>query len=104
MQINITTKEGPLDKILKKFTLIFFGIFLTMSIFAITTKGLGTYGILVGALICTGLIFCGFYYIEKGTRLRLITWTMVITIVVALILFLIGLSFISTNLNFQPTS
>jgi 4-amino-4-deoxy-L-arabinose transferase-like glycosyltransferase len=103
MQINITTKEGPFAKILKKFTLIFFGIFLTSSIFAISTKVLGEYGLWVGALICAGLIFCGFYYIEKGTRLRLITWTMLITIIFSIILFFIGLGFISSNLDFQPT-
>ncbi|MDD3861783.1 MAG: hypothetical protein PHP74_02740 [Candidatus Gracilibacteria bacterium] len=102
MQINITNKEGPISKILKKITLVFFGIFLTASIFAISSKLIsGSWGIILGMAICTGLIFCGFYYIEKNTKLRLITWAMLLTIITIILLMIFVISFISKTLDFQ---
>jgi hypothetical protein len=104
MQINITTKEGPAAKVIKKLTLVFFGIFLTSLIFSLSTKFMGSPGIWLGLLICGLLIFSGFYYIEKGTKTRLIAWTMLLTILIFLIMFIAGISFITGNLNFQPIS
>lgn len=105
MQINITNKEGPIARISKKLTVVFSGIFLTSIIFSTATTLLpGSYGIIAGLILCGGLIFCGFYYVKKGTRLRLLTWTMLITIVIIILVILIGLSFVSNNLNFQQTT
>jgi len=104
MQINITTKEGPVAKILKKLTLVFFGIFLTSLIFSLSTRLAGSYGIWLGLLFCGILIFSGFYYKEKKTKTRLIAWTMLLTILIFLILFVAGISLVTGNLNFQPTS
>jgi len=105
MQINITNKEGPLAKISRKLTIVFLGIFITASIFSIMTKLLqGSYGIIAGLIICGTLIFCGFYYVKKGTKLRLLTWSILITIITILMIVFIGLSFVSNNLDFQPTT
>ncbi|MFA6917489.1 MAG: hypothetical protein WC285_01465 [Candidatus Gracilibacteria bacterium] len=100
MQITITSKEGPVAKILKKLTVIFFGIFLTSLIFALATSFAGKYGIWLGLLLCGLLIFGGFYYVGRESRIRIVTWTMLITIIAFIILFIAGISFVTANLDF----
>ncbi|MFA5948410.1 MAG: hypothetical protein WC806_05615 [Candidatus Gracilibacteria bacterium] len=99
MQIEITTKKGIVDRVLAKLSIVLFGVFLTSMIFAILIKLLGVYGIYLGILICGTLIFCGFYYIQKGTRLRLMAISMLSTIILITIVFLTALSFIKDSLN-----
>ena len=99
MKIKITSKKSSLDKFLAKLSLILFGIFLTSLIFAILIRYFGETGIYLGLVISIILIFCGFYYIEKGTKLRLVTWVMLITIIALTILFLVGMNFLSKSLE-----
>ncbi|MFA6992138.1 MAG: hypothetical protein WC269_02545 [Candidatus Gracilibacteria bacterium] len=100
MKIKIKFSEKHIG-IIEKFTLVLIGIFFTSFIFAVTTK-LGAWGVYLGMLTAGTLIFGGFYYINKGTRLRVITWGMVGTIIFCVIAFVFAFQFISTafgNLN-----
>jgi hypothetical protein len=99
MKITITSKKGWLDRILMKFAFVLFGIFLTSLVFAIPIKYFGERGIWAGFIISIGLIFSGFYYVEKGTKLRLLTWVMLITVISCSMIFLIGYSLISSSLE-----
>lgn len=83
MQIKIKIgKETPGVGILEKLSLVLFGTFTTSLLFAILIKYLEKAGIWLGIFLTLIIVFCGFYYIEKGTRLRLITWGILGTIVV----------------------
>lgn len=99
MEIKVTTKEIRKTSLLSKFTLILFGVFLTSLIFAFTVKLFEDIGIWLGLLICLGLIFCGFYYTEPKTRLRLITWSMLITIIAGAIFLTVGINLITKGLG-----
>jgi len=95
VKIVLTTKKGLLDRILAKLSLILLGILVTSLTFAICSKYLQVWGIWLGILITSGLVFCGFYYVEKGTRLRTITWSILVTTILILVVFTIGISLIS---------
>jgi|GEM_PF-2337173 len=95
VKVILTTKKGIVDRVLAKFSLILFGVLATTVIFAICSKYLGVWGIWLGIFITGGLVFCGFYYIEKGTRLRVITWSILITVIFILMVFTIGLTLLS---------
>jgi len=95
VKIILTTRKGIIDRILAKLSLILFGILVTAMIFAMCSKYLQVWGVWLGILITGGLIFCGFYYIEKGTRLRVIAWSILVTTILILLLFTIGLSLLS---------
>ena len=99
MEIKVTTKEIRKISLLSKFTLILFGVFLTSLIFAFTVKLFEDIGIWLGLLICVALIFCGFYYIEAKTRLRLITWSMLITVLAGAIFLIVGINLITKGLG-----
>ena len=75
--------------ILGKISFTLFGVFLTSMIFSTSVKLLNTAGIWVGFLICGGLVFCGFYYINKGSSLRIVTWGILSTLVIGIIGFTI---------------
>lgn len=103
MQINITNKEGHFSRLIKKLTVVFFGIFLTSLIFAVTTTLSGKYGIIMGLLACGLLIFAGFYYVNKESRLRAVAWTMLVLILIIAVLFFIFNKLILGALDFRPT-
>lgn len=99
MEIKVTTSEIKKFGILSKITLALFGVFLTSLIFAFSIQALAEIGIWVALAVCLGLIFCGFYFIKAGTRLRFISWSMLITIILGSIAFVAGLSLLSKSLN-----
>ena len=82
-----------------RITLILFGIFITSIIFALTVKAFQEIGIWIGLIICLALIFCGFYYTLPSTRIRVIAWSMLITLIISIIVYFAGLSYISKNLE-----
>jgi len=99
MEVKIVKKEIRKDNILTKFTLILLGVFILSAIFAFSTQLFPDFGIWIALIVCILLIFSGFYYIEKGTRLRIVTWGMLITLIAGAILFFVGLSMLETALE-----
>lgn len=101
MEFKITHTSNQDKKIsfIEKFTLILFGVFANSAIFAIMMKGLASIGMWLGLLINLTLIFCGFYYIQKGTKLRIIAWGMLGTLIFSIIFLITTLGFISSSLQ-----
>lgn len=97
MQITSIKKKTP--GLLNKAIAILFGIFITSFIFALFLKALETIGLYLALILCIGLIFCGFYYIKKGTMLRLITWGMTGTVIIGVIFYIIGMRILSNILE-----
>lgn len=67
---------------------ILFGVFSACVILAILTQSFSEYGLWLSLIVLLFLIFCGFYYVKKGTILRLMTWGATITLVSGTILFI----------------
>ncbi len=77
--------------LLNNIVFFLFGIFITTTIFAIIIQLLGPTGLWVGLLLNIGLIFCGFYYVEKSSFLRKVTWGMLSILVIGTVAFFVGL-------------
>jgi len=92
-------KEEKKIDILSKVSLILIGVFVASVIFAIATKNFGTTGLYLGLLTTLALSFGGFYYIEKGTVLRQITWGITVTIVIGVVGYIVLLSTVSQMLE-----
>lgn len=99
MEIHLIKKEIRKDGFLTKLTLILLGIFVTSSVFAFSTQIFPNYGLWIGLTIIGISIFSGFYYIAKGTRLRLIAWSMLVTLILGTALFIIGIEILSKALE-----
>lgn len=99
MEIHVIKKEIRKDGLLTKLTLILLGIFITSSIFAFTTQIFPNYGLWIGLGITILLIFLGFYFVNKGTRLRLITWSITVTLIISTALFIVGIEILSKMLE-----
>ena len=91
--MNETTKK---TSFLTKVTLVLLGILVTTFIFALFTKQFEITGIYLALILCIILSFCGLYYIEKGTKLRLVTWGMISAIVMMAGIYISGLIYIQT--------
>jgi hypothetical protein len=98
MEIKIKISEKHIG-ILEYLTLILAGIFITSIVFALLTKPLGEFGVYLGILLCGAIVFCGFYYVEKGTKLRAVTWGILGTLIFCTVLFIVALEFISSALQ-----
>lgn len=98
MEIKIKLKERRIG-ILEYITLILIGIFVTSLIFALMTRYLGEYGVYMGLATNGFLVFCGYYYLEKGSKLRVITWSILGTMIFSIIAFLSALKFITSSLG-----
>lgn len=99
MKIEVTTRDIKNPSILGKLTLVLFGIFLTTLIFAFSIRILSTAGIWIGLLISLAITTAGYYYTEKGSRLRIITWSILVTILIGATIFIAGLGFLSDKLG-----
>jgi len=89
--------------LLNKVILLLFGLFLTTLIFAFSIQLLQELGIWIGILLNTILVFIGFYYVQKGTQLRLITWGILVTLVTGTTFFIIGMQILK-NLIINVTA
>jgi len=98
MEIRIRLKERRIG-ILEHITLILIGILIATIIFAITTKYLGEWGVYLGLLANAGIVFCGYYYLEKGSRLRVITWSILGTLIFSIIVYFFALEYITSTLG-----
>ncbi|MDA1060644.1 MAG: hypothetical protein O3B47_02530 [bacterium] len=101
MEVKIIKKEIRKDNILTKLTLILLGIFILSAIFALATQIFPDFGIWIALSLSIFLIFSGFYYIDKGTRLRIVTWGMLATLVAGAGLFFVGLNILTKSLSLQ---
>jgi hypothetical protein len=99
MKIDIKFGDKKKNGLLDKIVWVLIGIFMTSLIFALLIQALGKAGIYLGLLVSILLVFSGFYYIEKGTRLRLIAWSILITIISCSILFAVFLNFVEKSLE-----
>ncbi|MEK7672624.1 MAG: hypothetical protein AAB373_01945 [Patescibacteria group bacterium] len=93
------TKKIPL---LTKFTCGLFGVFMTSIIFAFSIKSFEEIGIWIGLIIASILVTLGLYYSKKSSRrsrLRIISWSMLITLLACTLLYFIGLYVISSSLK-----
>lgn len=99
MEPLLTTHEIRRTNFLTYLTLILFGIFCTSLIFAITVRIFQIPGIWMGLAVCAGLIYCIFRYKKPGSYLRVIAWSMLITIILCTIIYLAGLSYVKSTLD-----
>jgi len=87
--MEIKVKKTPSAfTLIQKVTFLLFGIFITSIIFAVLLQTLGRTGLYIGLLVSIILIFCGFYYIKKNTRLRIITWGILLTVILGIAFYL----------------
>jgi len=99
MKINIKFGDKKKNGFLDKVIWILLGIFMTSLVFTLLIEQFGKIGIYLGLLISALLVFVGFYQIKKGTRLRLITWSILVTIISCSILFSVLLYLVETSLE-----
>lgn len=85
--------------IINSLSLILFGILITSLIFALSIKLLAEYGIWLGILICILVVSTIFYSKKSGRYLRTIAWSMTITIIIGIIIYLAGLSYVKNALE-----
>jgi len=97
MKIKIKVKERDHANLLTKFSLILFGIFLTSLFFAILIQLLQQYGIYLGIPLCGVTIYFGFKYSKKKSNLRLVTWSILVTLISCIGLYLYLLNFVINN-------
>ncbi len=87
MNIKTEKKEKGMD-ILLKISLVLLGIFATSIVFKIATNLFGVPGIYIAGGISLAIVFIGFYYGEKGSKIRLITWGITGSLILGIIAFL----------------
>jgi len=97
MKIKIKVKERDHSDLLTKFSLVLFGIFLTTLFFAILIQLLQQYGIYLGIILSAVAIYFGFKYSEKKSDLRLVIWSVLVTLISCIGLYLYILSFVINN-------
>lgn len=99
MEIKTSNDQSALSRFLLNFSLILLGTLITAVIFTQLVRSLGEWGIWI-SIIVSGLIsFSGFYWGEKGTKLRLIIWGVTATLILGIIAFVVGLSLVSGMLK-----
>lgn len=78
-----------------KIIFVLFGVFTTAVIFSLSIEIFRETGIWIGLILSIAIVTIGFYYTKKGDKLRLIAWSILISVLVAIILFALSLSLIS---------
>ncbi len=87
------------NKLLSKIILVLLGIFLTSLIFALSIELLAENGVLAGIILCLGTAMVGFYFTEKGDKIRLIAWSITISVFVSIAIFATILQIVSETLK-----
>lgn len=88
-QINLTTR----------IILFMMGILLDCILFGITVQLFNVAGIWIGLVLSIALALAGFYYTEKTTYLRLISWGILLTFISGTVIFIAGMTFFSKSLE-----
>lgn len=92
---DLAVNKYPL---MNKLSLILIGVLLSCVIFAMLIQNLANIGLWLALLLQAALIFCGFYYIEKDSPLRLITIGLLSTVIILILIFALGINLIPLNL------
>jgi len=92
---DLAVNRHPL---MNKLSLLLIGVFLSCAIFALLIQNLATAGLWLSLLLQAALIFCGFYYIEKHSPLRLINWGLLATVIALVLIFALGINLLPLNL------
>ena len=85
--------------ILSYLILILIGSFITVTIFSYSIQLTPNHGILLGFFLNGLLTSLGFYYTEERTKLRIITWSIIITLLALLISYIFTINYIDSNLE-----
>ncbi len=99
MKLNLTYKQGKLDKALTAISFVLFGVFLTSIVFAVPINFFEVKGVYLGLVLNAALIFCGLYFFPKGHKTRKITWSMLATLLILIIGYFSLLSILSLTFN-----
>lgn len=99
MKIEITHGEIPQKNLITKISLVLVGILAVTTIFAFSMQLFEEAGIWLGLILSAFLVFLGFSYTQKGTKLRLVTWSISISLAIILIIFLVGINIILNALE-----
>ncbi len=92
---DLAVNRHPL---MNKLSLLLIGVFLSCVIFATLIQNFANTGLWLSLLLQAALIFCGFYYIEKSSPLRLITWGLLATVIALVLIFALGINLLPLNL------
>ena len=68
------------DSLMTKISFGMLGVFILVTIFAITIEFLETKGVWLGLILSLIISATGFYFTEKGDKLRITIWTLLITL------------------------
>ncbi len=90
--MKIKIKEDTAILLLTHTLYFLFGIFITIFVFYLLVNNLGELGIWLSLLSSIALIVAGFYYSEPKTALRVITWSILVTLIISCTLYFTGLN------------
>ncbi|MBU1151732.1 hypothetical protein KJ632_02800 [Patescibacteria group bacterium] len=99
MQIKITNKRSWLDRFLLKISNILFGIFLASLLFVIPMQLLGKNGIYLGFVLSLGVGIAGTIYTKPKSNLRLISYSLIATVIAILVIYFVMMSYLQSALE-----
>ncbi len=82
-----------------KIILVLTGIFITTIIFALGIEIFREMGIWVALILSISTALLGFYYTKKGDNLRLIAWSILVSVLAAILMFAASLHLLSKTLE-----
>lgn len=82
-----------------KIILALLGVFIVSMIFAIGIEIFEETGIWIGIILLLGIVALGFYYTKKGDKIRVLVWSILITLLASIALFITVLQLISKSLE-----
>ncbi len=87
------------NTLLIKLILALLGVFVTAMIFSLSIEIFKEKGIWIGMFLSLGLAAIGIYYTEKGDKIRITAWAILISIIVATTLFITMFQIVSKTLD-----
>ncbi|MBT3864527.1 hypothetical protein HOE67_03450 [Candidatus Peregrinibacteria bacterium] len=94
VEIKIIKREGQ-TSILTRITYILFGVLTATTILALGTRLLGAWGLLLSILLSIGLAYFGLKNTRPRSKLRIVIWSLIGTIITGILIyigFLVALS------------
>lgn len=92
-------KEKMKLSLLSKITYVLIGIFFTSLTFAISLELFNETGIWLGAIFNAIVVFIGFYYFDKKSTVRIVTWSVFVTLLLGGTAFIVGLQILKSALE-----
>lgn len=99
MEFHPTTTSIRNINLTTRFILFLLGILIDCILFGITVQLFNVAGIWIGLILSIAIALAGFYYTEKNTYLRLITWGILLTVISGTVIFIAGMTFFSKSLE-----